>query len=115
MHKQNVSITIKVSDTLACEGCRMLSKYRGGCTCLIYNQVLSVGHLGVYKCQACLNSGCGVASAAHINCQDEPVDIDPQMLMKETLKTFKKQYSSLCKQGIPANIAWTMAEKNTLK
>lgn len=102
-------------DRYSKELCRFCVKSRQGYRCLLHDEWLTADPTFVHKAAACIKATAGFAITA-----DEPVPeagptVPPKMLIKESLKTYRKTVNDLIAQGYPRNIAETVAEKYTLE
>lgn len=93
------------------ETCRFCEKTKTGHRCLLFDKTLAADENFVYKTPACINMTAGDAVTI-----DEPTReaIDPKLIIRETLNSYKKSVSDLKKQGYPQALAETIATKLAL-
>lgn len=99
--------SLKVSSEL----CRFCHKTKDTYRCSLYNVWLTADRGLVNKSDRCIYNTTH-RSAAIDEC-DEP-QVDPKLIIRETLKSYKKTVSDLVAQGYPQNLAEIIAEKYTL-
>lgn len=97
------------------ELCRFCKSTKQGHYCLLHEKWLMADNTFVHKTSDCIEATAGYAITV-----DEPVPtsgptIQPKVIIKETLKSYKKAVNELVAQGLPRNMAETLAEKHILE
>ena len=87
-----------------CRFCTDLGKY--GFTCVLHNEQLASMGVLINKCDSCMKKQ-GVV-------EDVPT-VPPKDLMTYAVKTYRKLYQDLLRQGFPEPIADKMAQEGVLK
>ena len=106
MHKQQLTISHYVSDTIYCDLCRFCKITKGGTTCLLSNELLYKDAHGVLKSKSCLTCRKGLI-------EDNEVQTTlPKAAVKSITQQVLQQYKSYVKQGYPSSLAIEMATKN---
>ena len=99
--------SLKVSSEL----CRFCHQTKDGYRCSLYNVWLTSDRRLVDKADRCIKDT--MQRSAEVVDEDVP-QIDPALIISETLKSYKKTLNSLLAQGYPRNLAEAIAEKFTL-
>ena len=96
------------------ELCRFCHSSKTGYRCSLYNCGLSDDRGLVNKAPQCIHATTwGTATVLEEDIADE-IKVDPKLLVKETLKSYKKTVNELLNQGYPPNLAETVAEQYVL-
>ena len=90
------------------ETCRFCDKTKSGHHCLLFDKKLAADADFVYKTSACIDMTAGDAVTID---EPTPVAIDPKLIVRETLKSYKKTVAQLVAQKYPRSLAETVAEK----
>ena len=96
------------------ELCRFCHSSKAGYRCSLYNCGLFNDRGLVDKAPQCIHATTwGLAEVLEEDIEDE-IKVDPKLLIKETIKNYKKTVNDLLKQGYPPNLAETVAEQYML-
>lgn len=96
------------------ELCRFCHSSKAGYKCSLYNVWLSADRALVNKAPQCIYATTwGTAEVLEEDIADE-IKVDPKLIVKETLKTYKKTLAGLIADGYPQNLAETVAEQYVL-
>lgn len=88
------------------ENCKFCVRANGGYRCLLFDANLTSDVDFVHKCPQCIKA------AAGFGVEEAPtVQVDPKLVMKETLKQYKSVVKQLLSQGYPKEMAETLAEQ----
>lgn len=91
------------------ETCRFCQRTKGGYKCSLYDEVLAADPTFVHKCQRCIRVSAGFPDE-----ELQAPSVDPALIMKETIKQYKKTVQQLLAQGYPQTMAENIAEQFTI-
>lgn len=92
------------------ERCRFCVSTKGGYHCLLTDEDLTSDSSFINKTATCIHATAGFAVSA-----DEPnIQVDPKLIMRETLITYNKALNDLLNRGYPRQMAETIANKYVL-
>ena len=92
------------------EVCRFCVKVKGGYRCALYDEPLAADQDFVHKARRCIRMSAGYPDEVA-----PPVPpVDPKIVMRETIKEYKKAVAYLRSQGYPQGMAETIAEQSVL-
>lgn len=89
------------------EICRFCVPTKKGHYCTLHDEWLSADKHFIHKSQACIKATAGYA----ISVDERAPQVDPKLIIRETIKTYNKTLSDLIKQGYPHSLAETIAVK----
>lgn len=127
MRKVKLEITAKVPSWHFCnldkatgklsvskELCRFCHQTKTGYRCSLYDKWLTADRGLVDKTPQCIHDT--IERSATIVEEDVPAmpQVDPKLIIRESLKAYIKTVNSLVAQGYPQSLAETIAEKYTL-
>lgn len=96
------------------ELCRFCHSSKAGYRCSLHNCGLTHDRGLVNKAPMCMEATMwGLAEILEEDLADE-IKVDPKLLVKETIKNYRKTVNDLLKQGYPPNLAETVAEQYML-
>lgn len=90
------------------ELCRFCIKSKDGHRCLLYDKALAADPNFVHKTADCINASAGFKTEVT---ESIPPVVVPKLIVRETIKSYKKTVKELMAQKYPRNIAETLAEK----
>lgn len=90
------------------EKCRFCVSSKQGNYCSLYDTQLTSDVNFIYKAPPCIKATAGFAVSV-----DEPMtpQVDPQLIIRETIKTYNKTLNDLLSQGYPRAMAEAIATK----
>lgn len=92
------------------ERCRFCISTKGGYRCLLTDEDLTSDSSFINKTAICIRATAGFAVSA-----DEPnIQVDPKLIMRETLIAYNKALNDLLNRGYPRQMAETIANKYVL-
>lgn len=95
------------------ELCRFCISTKQGHYCALHDEWLTQDKKFVHKSKACIDATAGFAVT--VDEQVPNVQVDPKVIIAETLKSYKKIVDDLRKQGYPQSMAETVATKYILE
>lgn len=103
--------SVTVNGTVSKSRCRFCVTTKQGTRCSLYDEDLLTDSTFTHKTKKCIKATAGFQVTA-----DEPttIDVDPKLIIKETLNSYKKTVADLVKQGYPQNMAESIATKYIL-
>lgn len=121
--KQNITYTVPswnfcTLDTVQPDGryskelCRFCVKDKTGYRCLLYEERLATNPPFVCKTKQCIDASAGFKTDV---VEAPPPTVVPKLIIRETLKNYKKTVDDLIKQGYPRNMAEAAAYEFMLK
>lgn len=124
MRKVKVNIQFKVPSWNFCncdvstpdgryskELCKFCIKSTGGYYCQLYEEYLASDRTFVYKPDVCKNMTAGFTQDI---VEPDSIQVDPQVIIRETIKTYNKTLRDLLNQGYPPKLAETIATQYML-
>lgn len=104
--------TVTAAGTVSKTKCRFCVTTKQGSHCSLYDEDLLADSTFTHKTKKCINATAGFQVTA-----DEPTTpvVDPRLIIRETLNSYKKAVEDLVKQGYPRNMAETIATKYILE
>lgn len=101
--------------TLSGNQCRFCQDLKGNKHyCCLYDEPLVGTGDSIVKTVRCRKATAGFATTIEAEPEEPTVQIDPKVLMKETIKLYNKQVASLLSQGYPRQLAEKFAEQTVL-
>ena len=94
------------------ELCRFCVSTKAGKWCLLYDKPLASDISFVYKHDVCIDASAGFATEA---AEDSMPIVDPKLIIKEAIKSYKNVVANLVAQGYPQQMAETIATKHILE
>ena len=94
------------------ELCKFCVKSTAGYYCMLHEKYLASDHTFVYKPQVCIDMTAGFKD--EVAAPDQLPQVDPQLIIRETLKEYNKTLRKLVNQGYPQSLAETIATKYVL-
>lgn len=96
------------------ELCRFCVSTRKGKYCSLYDEWLTEDPTFVHKTCRCIKATAGFAITADEPVPEEGPKVDPKLIMRETINSYKKTVNDLVSQGYPRSMAETIATKYLL-
>lgn len=94
------------------ELCKFCVKSTAGYYCILHEEYMANDHTFVYKPNVCIEMTAGFKDEVN---EPEPLpQVNPQLIIRETLKEYNKTVKTLTKQGYPQQLAETIATKYVL-
>lgn len=90
--------------------CRFCVSTKHGHRCLLTDEELTSDSHFVNKTATCVRATAGYAVSA----DESNIQVDPKLIMRETLQTYNKVLKGLLSQGYPQQMAETIANKYVL-
>ena len=92
------------------ERCRFCVSTKGGYHCLLTDEDLTSDSSFINKTATCIRATAGFAVSA----DEHNIQVDPKLIMRETLITYNKALNDLLNRGYPRQMAETIANKYVL-
>ena len=104
--------TVTAAGTPSKTKCRFCVTTRQGTRCSLYDEELLVDSMFTHKTKKCIRATAGFTETV-----DEPTTpiVDPKLIIKETINSYKRTVADLMRQGYPRNMAETLAARYILE
>lgn len=101
--------------TLSGSKCRFCQGLKGGRHyCPLYDEVLIGTDDSIEKTKRCCKATAGFNISIEVEPEEPTLQIDPKVLMRETLKLYNKKVNDLLGQGYPRQLAEKFAQQDIL-
>lgn len=91
------------------ETCRFCVKTKNGHHCVLFDEDLAADTKFVHKAHRCIRVSAGYPDEA-----PAALTVDPALLMRETIKQYKKTVAQLTAHGYPQSMAESVAEQHIM-
>lgn len=90
------------------EVCRFCVVTKSGCYCALHDCRLTSDSKFIHKTSACIDATAGFAITVD---EPTPIQVDPKLIVRESIKGYTKTLNDLLKQGYPRAMAEMLATK----